>query len=159
MSITDSSTGGETDRGCNEAANVEAGGRGGCEDMAGKWVGNVAGVVGATAGAGDTPSGSPEALIPSPFLSRQPASSVPDRGLMLGRGRDGVSSSSLTMKTSRFSDLWRILLSALSSESGSRPGSSRFAEEDSWSSGSVMSGLYGLSRGHLFLTIMFILSA
>ena len=128
--------------------------------MAGKWVGNVAGVVGATAGAGDTPSGSakPGALIPSPFLSRQPASSVPDRGLILGRGRDGVSSSSLTMKTSRFSDLWRILLSALSSESGSRPGSSRFAE-DGWSSGSVMSGLYGLSRGHLFLTIMFILSA
>ena len=167
VSITDSSTGGETARECSEAAKAEAGGKGGCEDMDGDWVGimvgNVVGVVGATAGAGDIPSAEPGALIPSPFLSRQPASSGPvppssstDRGLVLGRGKDGVSSSSLTMKTSRFSDLWRSLLSALSSES--RPGSSGFAE-DGWSSGSVMSGLYGLSRGHLFLTIILILSA
>ena len=168
--MTDNSTGGETARECSEAAKAEAGGRGGWEDMDGNWcgvkVGNAVGVVGAIAGDDGLPSVELVALIPSPSLSRHPASSDPasfsasaweaiDSVLVLGRGKDGVSSLSLIMKTSKFSDLWRSLLSSMSSKS--RPGSFGSAEVGR-SSGSVMSGLYGLSKGHLFLSIILFLS-
>ena len=138
--------------------------------MDGNWcgvkAGNAVGVVGAIACGDGLPSVKLVALIPNPSLSRHPASSNPasssasaceavDSVLVLGRGKDGVSSSSLIMKTSKFSDLWRSLLSSMSSKS--RPGSLGSAEVGR-SSGSVMSGLYGLSNGHLFLSIILFLS-
>ena len=79
--MMDNSTGGETARVCSEAAKAEAGGKGGCEDRVGIRVGievgNAVGVVGAIADADRLPSAVPRASIPSPSLSRQPASSDP----------------------------------------------------------------------------------